>query len=113
MTNRRSFLKQTAGAGAVLGLMPSLVTPIPAPPPDSTPDLAALQLPSPESRLDLAPAEWIWYPSTRTLPNTVILFRRSISLSAPPRAASGWIAAESRYLLTRQRQTRPVGSRTI
>ena len=35
---------------------------------------------------DLAPAEWIWYPSGRTLQNTFILFRREVNLASKPRA---------------------------
>ncbi|MFZ5829957.1 MAG: alpha-L-rhamnosidase N-terminal domain-containing protein [Planctomycetota bacterium] len=49
--------------------------------------------------LDLAPARWIWYPAERTLPNTVILFRRSLTLDAAPKSARGWILGESRYRL--------------
>jgi hypothetical protein len=48
---------------------------------------------------DLNPARWIWYPSNRCLPNTFILFRRGIKLSAPPKRATGWIIADSRYTL--------------
>jgi hypothetical protein len=50
--------------------------------------------------LDLAPAKWIWLPSERTLPNTFVLFRRSIHLGKDPTTATGWIAADSRYRLT-------------
>ena len=49
--------------------------------------------------LDLAPARWIWYPADRTLPNTVILFRRILKLDAAPKSARGWILGESRYRL--------------
>jgi hypothetical protein len=48
---------------------------------------------------DLTPARWIWYPSGRTLQNTFVLFRRQFDLPGKPRAARGWIAADSRYLL--------------
>ena len=41
------------------------------------PPLSALTLPDQHHRLDLAPARWIWYPSERTLPNTVVLFRHT------------------------------------
>jgi hypothetical protein len=50
--------------------------------------------------MDLSPARWIWFPGTRTLQNTFILFRREIELSAAPRRATGWITADSRYRLT-------------
>ncbi|HMK37887.1 MAG TPA: alpha-L-rhamnosidase N-terminal domain-containing protein, partial [Bacteroidota bacterium] len=49
--------------------------------------------------LDLSPARWIWYPSGRTLPNTFVFFRKEFRLSAPVRRATGWICADSRYLL--------------
>jgi len=54
---------------------------------------AALELP------DLEPAKWIWYPCERCLPCTFVLFRRTVTLTAPPRRATGWIAADSRYRL--------------
>jgi hypothetical protein len=47
----------------------------------------------------LRPASWIWYPSGRCLPNTFVLFRRELELEAAPKRATGWIAADSRYLL--------------
>jgi len=49
--------------------------------------------------LDLSPARWIWYPSGRCLQNTFVLFRRELDLSAAPKAATGWIVADSRYRL--------------
>ena len=51
-------------------------------------------------RIDLAPARWIWLPSQRTLPNTFLLFRREVTLRGPVRRATGFITADSRYLLT-------------
>ena len=38
-------------------------------------------------------------PSERCLPNTFVLFRRELRLEEPPRRATGWIAADSRYRL--------------
>lgn len=49
--------------------------------------------------LDMAPAQWIWYPSGRTLQNTFILFRKEIDLPVQPQEAKGWILADSRYQL--------------
>jgi alpha-L-rhamnosidase len=49
--------------------------------------------------LDLAPAKWIWYPSQRTLQNSVFLFRKTITLDTIPGSAKGWIFADSRYRL--------------
>ncbi|MFI5378163.1 MAG: alpha-L-rhamnosidase N-terminal domain-containing protein [Tepidisphaerales bacterium] len=48
---------------------------------------------------DLRPARWLWYPSTRCLPSTVVLFRRTLELPAKPRRAAGWILGSSRYHL--------------
>lgn len=49
--------------------------------------------------LDLSPAQWIWWPSERTLPNTVVLFRKVVELPAVPVTAKGWVCADSRYRL--------------
>ncbi|MBD3275730.1 MAG: Bacterial alpha-L-rhamnosidase, partial [Candidatus Marinimicrobia bacterium] len=49
--------------------------------------------------LDLSPAQWIWYPSERTLQNTMLLFRREFHLSGAPEHAVGYIHGDSRYLL--------------
>jgi hypothetical protein len=48
---------------------------------------------------DLNPARWLWYPSGRCLPNTFVLFRRALELKEKPVRATGWICADSRYLL--------------
>lgn len=47
--------------------------------------------------LNLNPAKWIWYPSTRTLQNTFVLFRKDFVLNEIPENANGWIVADSRY----------------
>ncbi len=52
------------------------------------------------TRLDLAPARWIWLPCQRTLQNTMVLFRHEFSIDERPCTASGWIVADSRYRLT-------------
>ncbi len=49
--------------------------------------------------LDLSPAKWIWYPSERTLQNSVFMFRKSFHLERVPSSAKGWILADSRYKL--------------
>lgn len=54
--------------------------------------------------LDLSPARWIWYPSGRTLPNTVVLFRKELDLPSKPLSATGWILGESRYKLNVNRE---------
>lgn len=50
--------------------------------------------------LDLAPARWIWIHSGRTLSNTFLLFRREVVVDGPLKKATGWITADSRYLLS-------------
>jgi len=60
---------------------------------------AASKTDAPRVLPDLSPAKWIWYPSTRCLPNTFVLFRKEIQLNARPKRATGWISADSRYLL--------------
>ena len=66
----------------------------------ATPPFAANEPSAPGKQLpDLAPAQWVWYPSERTLQNTFVLFRREVEVPARPRRAAGWIAADSRYLL--------------
>ena len=94
---RRDFIKQTALSSGMLfaGRQASRSQ---APlsfhvPREVAPVRAATPLP------DLTPARWIWYPSERTLQNTFLLFRRAFDLPGEPRAARGWIAADSRYLL--------------
>ncbi len=52
-----------------------------------------------EGALDLSPAKWLWYPGDRTVPNTFVLFRRVLKLTAKPRKATGWVIGESRYQL--------------
>jgi alpha-L-rhamnosidase len=49
--------------------------------------------------LDLSPAKWIWYPSERTLQNSVFLFRKRFRLDSIPSSSKGWILADSRYKL--------------
>ncbi|TVQ05383.1 MAG: alpha-L-rhamnosidase [Balneolaceae bacterium] len=62
---------------------------------DKAPDLSQLYSPL----LDLSPARWIWYPSQRTLQNSVFLFRKTVCLDSEPASATGWILADSRYKL--------------
>ncbi|MBN1346359.1 MAG: alpha-L-rhamnosidase N-terminal domain-containing protein [Phycisphaerae bacterium] len=50
--------------------------------------------------MNLTPAQWIWLPSSRTLPNTFVLFRKELMLDAAVKKATGWITADSRYRLT-------------
>ena len=48
----------------------------------------------------MAPAQWIWLPSQRTLPNTFVLFRKELTLASVPQRAVAWLTADSRYRLT-------------
>ncbi|HUZ47512.1 MAG TPA: alpha-L-rhamnosidase N-terminal domain-containing protein [Terriglobia bacterium] len=94
---RRDFIKGSALSGGILlaeGLRPQGQAGVSFGAPDDAASRSAVE-PLP----DLTPARWIWYPSARTLQNTFLLFRRQFELPAKPRAARGWIAADSRYLL--------------
>jgi hypothetical protein len=90
--SRRDFLMQTTLGGA------ALLTRTPGE--EKSPPLPQVLPNAPVATLNLSPAAWIWYPSGRTLPNTFILFRKAFHLPAPPRSATGWISADSRYLLS-------------
>gem|GEM_PF-232012 len=98
---RREFLKASAISGSSITVLGADQTDVPGTVPSAMPDAPTitskagprLQLP------DLSPAKWIWYPSGRTLQNSFILFRRELSLQTKPRRATGWISADSRYLL--------------
>lgn len=93
--SRRNFLQQSLLSGATL-LLTSARPGHHAGSDESFP----LRKIKPAARaIDLAPARWIWLPSQRTLPNTVLFFRKQISLQKKPLKATGWIMAESRYKL--------------
>jgi hypothetical protein len=101
-TNRRDFLKGTALVG---GALMTGTAKAESPAAESTAfvkaDPAKLAATAGvEARLpDFQKARWIWYPSGRTLANTMVLFRRGFELSAPPKRATGWIIGSSRYVL--------------
>jgi hypothetical protein len=54
---------------------------------------------SPSAALDLSPAQWIWYPAKRILPNSFFHFRKTFRALQPVRSATGWIVGDSRYVL--------------
>ncbi len=97
---RRDFIKDSvvSGGALLLGKDRGIAA---GEPPVSPQDTTAPSAPVPGRRLpDLRPARWIWYPSERCLQNTFFLFRRGLDLPSKPRRATGWIVADSRYLLT-------------
>jgi len=97
--SRRGFLVGSATAGASLALMQGCSLTDSQDRGDNT--FAQPLVHEPPVRLpDLNPARWIWYPSQRCLQNTFVLFRRNVSLVGKPKKATGWISADSRYLLT-------------
>jgi len=107
--SRRDFFKSGAISGTTLMLGTGF---IPASSPDKPkPDYASARIPDPAElslpskyALDLSPARWIWYPSQRTLANTFILFRKSVTIQKEIKSATGWILGDSRYKLTVNKQ---------
>ncbi|MEI6143610.1 MAG: alpha-L-rhamnosidase N-terminal domain-containing protein, partial [Mariniphaga sp.] len=100
--SRRNFIKTTALSGGGILISEKVKS-------DSTAkEKAKLLVPVPLSPdnlsilnpIDLSPARWIWYPMGRCLANTVILFRKTITIGVAPKKASGYILADSRYKLT-------------
>jgi len=95
---RRDFIKSSALAGGAV-LSPGGTQAV------ASEEKSGLQaaipiFPPPQNSLpDLRSARWIWYPSERTLQNTMVLFRRQLELREKARRAQGWIAADSRYRL--------------
>ncbi len=100
--NRRDFLKSTVLAGGALAAGApraeakgadtiAFVPPDPA----KLANTAGVE----EALPALRGARWIWYPSGRTLANTMVLFRRTFDLPSAPKRATGWILGSSRYLL--------------
>ena len=95
---RREFIKSSALAGGSLLSPPGLSA-------HASESASGLQAPIPSMpltktvALNLRPARWIWYPSERTLQNTVVLFRRQLDLPEKPLRAKGWVVADGRYRL--------------
>ncbi len=96
--SRRGFLVGSATAGTSLALMQGRSLTAAQDQGDNMSTQPATS--TPPARLpDLSPARWVWYPSQRCLANTFVLFRRAIGLTGKPKKATGWISADSRYLL--------------
>ena len=100
--SRRNFIKTTAlSGGGILVSEKATGNPI-------TKEKTKLLLPVsliPDNQsilktIDLSPARWIWYPMERCLANTVVFFRKTITLGVAPIKALGHILADSRYKLT-------------
>ncbi|HZH35954.1 MAG TPA: alpha-L-rhamnosidase N-terminal domain-containing protein, partial [Flavisolibacter sp.] len=107
--SRRGFLSGAstlAASAAAAGLIPCLAK---AEKIDSSKDAAQwtfsrLPLPAispvdPEKTLDLAPAQWVWYPAKRILPNSFFHFRKAFEARKGIRSAKGWMVGDSRYVL--------------
>jgi hypothetical protein len=92
--SRRDFLKEATAGGALL------FADTDRHPQETLPMLPELSRDHDAPVLSLSPASWIWYPSGRTLPNTFVLFRTTFELRARPIRATGWVSADSRYMLT-------------
>jgi hypothetical protein len=100
---RRDFIKDSVMSGSALLVSKHRSAASSAGAGLAPPDPAMPTSPQhkPADRLpDLRPARWLWYPSERSLQNTFVLFRRALELPTKPHRATGWIAADSRYLLT-------------
>ncbi len=94
--SRRLFLKTNIRASAAMGL--------------SSLDLLSnhqgevneevnKNIEDPFESLDLSPAQWIWPKVGRTLPNSVVMFRKTFSIPGEPMNCIVHIHADSRYRL--------------
>lgn len=106
--SRRGFLSGAstlATATVAGGLVPSPqlagngVLPAAAGPTVSPKAVAEPGFISPSAALDLSPAQWIWYPAKRILPNSFFHFRKTFRARQPVKSATGWIVGDSRYVL--------------
>ncbi|MFK7846899.1 MAG: alpha-L-rhamnosidase N-terminal domain-containing protein, partial [Rhodothermales bacterium] len=107
--SRRDFLKKSTLGTSLLVVNPlpdDLTTAKLQPSSKLLAQGGTLPRPIAEWALDLAPAQWIWYPANRVLQNTVVLFRKRLYLNKKPVSAKGWILGDSRYRLfvNKQRQ---------
>lgn len=93
-STRRDFIQQSLIAGSTIFISGQPAAANGNDQPGHT-EIAAQQ----NKVLDLSPAKWIWLPAGRTLPNTILLFARRITLKDRPLKARGYILGESRYKL--------------
>ena len=94
---RRDFFKGSAAGASIIAWPPlqqshGIV--------DWSAEAKTVAIPSQTDQvMDLSPARWIWYPSTRCLANTFVLFRKEFDLQELSEKAVGYISADSRYQL--------------
>lgn len=91
--SRREFFKNSLAIGATLALPVPLITIGEEKPVIRVEEKYGFS----NKILDLAPARWVWFPSKRCLPNTIVLFRKEVILQQTPAHAKGWILGDSRY----------------
>ncbi|HKO80856.1 MAG TPA: alpha-L-rhamnosidase N-terminal domain-containing protein, partial [Chitinophagaceae bacterium] len=94
-SSRREFIQQSLLTGSSLLLSEQLLSNTS----DQGNPLENFQPLPADNKLDLAPANWIWLPAQRTLPNTLLFFRKKIAVKGKLNKATGWILGESRYKL--------------
>ncbi len=99
LPSRRSFLKNTAKGSSLFFVDPIFPRKEKAPDDEVYLPGSLDALTGYTNHLDLTPAQWIWFPSQRTLPNTVMHFRKTFHLPKEIAEAKGWILGESRYQL--------------
>ena len=101
-SSRRAFLKTSSlSAAALLGSPMGGLPGDREPAPDRATPFSLPRAPFvlADRTLDLSPAAWIWYPAERVLQNTVVLFRKAMTLPDRPVSATGWVLGDSRYAL--------------
>lgn len=98
--SRRSFFRNGLLTGGALIMPDPITTPNVEPKKLSNSSIdEASALPDSGKILDLQPAKWIWFPSERTLQNTIVLFRHQINIHKGLVSAKGWVLGDSRYKL--------------
>ncbi len=95
-SSRRTFFKNSLALGTTLAIPVSLQA---SQPTEGKIQIKHEKYSTSNKVLNLSPAKWIWFPSKRCLPNTIILFRKEVVLTKKPIRATGWILGDSRYKL--------------
>ncbi len=98
--SRRQFFQQSAFSATAISI---LIEKEPLEPVAQETNMTLLAQTTPNfytaKTLDLSPAQWIWHPAQRTLPNTIFQFRKQIQIDKKIVSAKGWILGDSRYKL--------------